>query len=507
MIDINKAQEVYSSLGKINTTPTARVAKNEWIWTPPKDGSISLPATGNYRAGKDHNMLNIGDEQDGGAASKVTTGKVGQDTNLANVGQEDVIFGGLYNWRTGTKYQDDPVLNTMAGPMLSTLNKMEQKMNKAHEKHGWDQFAINTKRVWDNLAKPMKGEANKYLANLAKDQADDRDAKNAMEQYEGLMMANKGKDYMMLPGFKYGEANPITAAKNQMNAISASDIDHIMHSTNDQDVANMVAQANKYGPGNTIFDYSNDKIGQFIYDESDRLYRTTHTPKEKYNNSFDNYGPYKINPTEAYFINGLGLLASTGEFYNAAHQRISTPNVYRSNPYARQALAGMSQVRYDPTWIREAMLSNRRNSAYRLNNQGGLTAGQRYMGRIAADLGTNEQFAKIDQNMQELNNKYKFNYYQALQNAGDAEQKARMTAASKNYEYYRAAHNAREQYKQMALRNLMDYLTQGYKDATNAKMYNGMRSLYWQDMKNRREDNAAQRANDLEIAKVRGYNG
>ena len=504
MIDINKAKRVYSSIGKINAIPTARTAKDEVIWTPPQDYIDSGKVIGNYSQGKDSEA--IGDiTKQGGAASKVLTGKRGQDTELANVGTNDVIFGGLTNLRTGYKYQDDPVLNTMSMPMLNTLNKIETKMRKNHEKHGYDQFAINSEKVFYKLSQPMKEEANKYNASLAQDQANDRQIYDAVKQYKGLMRAKNGKDYMMLPGFETGKGPH--GEVNEYNALQASlppkpenfngtqeQWEQLLGVYRDPFVVNKqyksggvyprYAKYNIYVPVPEVKDVNISK-------ELEKNPVKPVVPEYRYKDNNDGYGPYKLNPYDSLYVNGVGALGAIGQAIDASGQRISTPNLYAANPYARQALSGMASVKYDPYWVRQYMQQNSRNTAYRLNNQGGLTAGQRYMARVGAQLGMNEQFAKLDQNIQDINNKYKLSYYDALNRAGQAEQNARMTANQENYNAWAASHNAREQYKQMAYKNLMNYLTQAYKDYSDAKMYNGMRSLYWQDLDERKKDRLA----------------
>ena len=504
MIDINKAKRVYSSIGKINAIPTARTAKDEVIWTPPQDYIDSGKVIGNYSQGKDSEA--IGDiTKQGGAASKVLTGKRGQDTELANVGTNDVIFGGLTNLRTGYKYQDDPVLNTMSMPMLNTLNKIETKMRKNHEKHGYDQFAINSEKVFYKLSQPMKEEANKYNASLAQDQANDRQIYDAVKQYKGLMRAKNGKDYMMLPGFETGKGPH--GEVNEYNALQASlppkpenfngtqeQWEQLLGVYRDPFVVNKqytsggvyprYAKYNIYVPVPEVKDVNISK-------ELEKNPVKPVVPEYRYKDNNDGYGPYKLNPYDSLYVNGVGALGAIGQAINASGQRISTPNLYAANPYARQALSGMASVKYDPYWVRQYMQQNSRNTAYRLNNQGGLTAGQRYMARVGAQLGMNEQFAKLDQNIQDINNKYKLSYYDALNRAGQAEQNARMIANQENYNAWAASHNAREQYKQMAYKNLMNYLTQAYKDYIDAKMYNGMRSLYWQDLDERKKDRLA----------------
>lgn len=509
MIDINKAKRVYSSLGKINAIPTARTAKDEVIWTPPQDYIDSGKVIGNYSQGKDSEA--IGDiTKQGGAASKVLTGKRGQDTELANVGTNDVIFGGLTNLRTGYKYQDDPVLNTMSMPMLNTLNKIETKMKKNHEKHGYDQFAINSEKVFYKLSQPMKEEANKYNASLAQDQANDRQIYDAVKQYKGLMRAKNGKDYMMLPGFEFGkgphgEANEYNALQSSLPPKPAKfngtqeQWEQLLGVYRDPFVVNK-----QYTSGGVYPRYQ--KSPEFkVYvpvpnikvkdvDISKELKNNPVkpvVPEYRYKDNNDEYGPYKLNPYDSLYVNGVGALGAIGQAIDASGQRISTPNLYAANPYVRQALSGMASVKYDPYWVRQYMQQNNRNTAYRLNNQGGLTAGQRYMARVGAQLGMNEQFAKLDQNLQDINNKYKLSYYDALNRAGQAEQNARMTANQENYNAWAASNNAREQYRQMAYKNLMNYLTQAYNDYSDAKTYNGMRSLYWQDLDEGKKDRLA----------------
>lgn len=499
MIDINKAKRVYSSLGKINAIPTARTAKDEVIWTPPQDYIDSGKVIGNYSQGKDSEAIEDITKQ-GGAASKILTGKRGQDTELANVGTNDVIFGGLTNLRTGYKYQDDPVLNTMSMPMLNTLNKIETKMRKNHEKHGYDQFAINSEKVFYKLSQPMKEEANKYNASLAQDQANDRQMYDTVKQYKGLMRAKNGKDYMMLPGFEpgkdedyYGIArlNAAWPWLTAMNKNADKNAKTLLQQAYDSDEAYNKAIYDmhhiQYYPVSQLVQIPKINISK----ELEKNPVKPVVPEYRYKGNDDQYGPYKLNPYDSLYVNGVGALGAIGQAIDASGQRISTPNLYAANPYARQALSGMASVKYDPYWVRQYMQQNSRNTAYRLNNQGGLTAGQRYMARVGAQLGMNEQFAKLDQNIQDINNKYKLSYYDALNRAGQAEQNARMTANQENYNAWAASHNAREQYKQMAYKNLMNYLTQAYKDYSDAKMYNGMRSLYWQDLDERKKDRLA----------------
>ena len=489
MIDINKAKRVYSSIGKINAIPTARTAKDEVIWTPPQDYIDSGKVIGNYSQGKDSEA--IGDiTKQGGAASKVLTGKRGQDTELANVGTNDVIFGGLTNLRTGYKYQDDPVLNTMSMPMLNTLNKIETKMRKNHEKHGYDQFAINSEKVFYKLSQPMKEEANKYNASLAQDQANDRQIYDAVKQYKGLMRAKNGKDYMMLPGFEIGKGPH--GEENEYNALQASLPPKPENFNGTQEQWEQLLGVYRYPKLNVYVPVPDIKVKDVnISKELEKNHIKPVSTEYRYKSNNDQYGPYKLNPYDSLYVNGVGALGAIGQAIDASGQRISTPNLYAANPYARQALSGMASVKYDPYWVRQYMQQNSRNTAYRLNNQGGLTAGQRYMARVGAQLGMNEQFAKLDQNIQDINNKYKLSYYDALNRAGQAEQNARMTANQENYNAWAASHNAREQYKQMAYKNLMNYLTQAYKDYSDAKMYNGMRSLYWQDLDERKKDRLA----------------
>jgi hypothetical protein len=78
---VNAKANVYTSQGKVNTTPNARVAAGESIIDNIDDTSKT---TGHV----------------------VKDGKLGQDTNLANLGDSTIVLGQDVDWRNGMTFRD-----------------------------------------------------------------------------------------------------------------------------------------------------------------------------------------------------------------------------------------------------------------------------------------------------------------------------------------------------------------------------------------------------------------
>lgn len=92
---MNTQAGVYTSQGKVNTTPNARVAAGESIIDNIDDTSKT---TGHV----------------------VKDGKLGQDTNLANLGDSTIVLGQDVDWRNGMTFRDQSLPYTQA---LEKINK------------------------------------------------------------------------------------------------------------------------------------------------------------------------------------------------------------------------------------------------------------------------------------------------------------------------------------------------------------------------------------------------
>lgn len=187
----------------------------------------------------------------------------------------------------------------------------------------------------------------------------------------------------------------------------------------------------------------------------------------------------------------FGMLKSWDQFNTYDKQPIRYTNTYRSNPYARQALRGMAQLRYNMYPELQSVRDAERRGAYALSNQGGLTAGQRAAARVANTIATQRNLAQTYANASNQNNQYKQNYYNALISAGQADRVARMSAAQQDYANYVAAHGAKYKGRDTAVANMIDQMNNWYANEFKYRTYRDTANIYRQDLDNKRKALAA----------------
>lgn len=470
------AQKVFTATGEQVAQPTARVAKNEIIYEP---------GTGN--------------------ADIVTRGTEGKDTQLANVKDSTVIFGSLIDPRTGTPFYKNPVTR-QAAKLAHEINRIEKGPGKEiDQKRGV--IGAQTKQVQQQAIAPIKHNIDKYMNDSAELQRQVRDY-TELQKYGNITGFRLGKDYVDLPGFKhskygrYGELNEYNALQASMPKDLTPEQEHALMIGRDEFVPNKVLGTH-YTSGGVFPRYHINPI-QTDADGRKRLMDAisdiSNAPVDVKIKPVDTSGiklPIQQNDDDKHEIipdddshlyrapwwpNALTTLTNMtygiGSGIRAAGQRLSAPNFYRANPYAGQALNTLAGLRYDPYWIKKAIGDNRRQLAYNINNQGGLTGSQRYAGRIASALGFNDYISKLDNAAQETNNKYRTQYADALMNAGSQEQQMMANAALNSYKEYSGAHNAREQALQMAAYNVINPMWQYAANEFKRRGYNSALNVF-----------------------------
>lgn len=155
-------------------------------------------------------------------------------------------------------------------------------------------------------------------------------------------------------------------------------------------------------------------------------------------------------------------------------------NTYRSNPYANAALRGLASLRYDMYPELIAIRDAERRGAYAVDNQGGLTAGQRAAARIANTIGTQQNLSQAYANASTQNNKYRESYYTNLLNAGQTDRAARMEAAQQDYENYARAHGAKYKGMDVATANKIDQLNNWFANEFKYQTYRDTSDIYRQ---------------------------
>lgn len=192
-------------------------------------------------------------------------------------------------------------------------------------------------------------------------------------------------------------------------------------------------------------------------------------------------GIYKINNRDnlAAAIAGMGM--SLSQYLDAKGQDIKTPDVYAANPYERQALATMANIRVSPYAAMNKVRDMNRVAARLINTSGGLSGGQKYSALVGSMLGTQRNMADVLTSTQAQNNQYRQQYAQLAGELGAKDAANRMAANQYNTEYAAKAHAARQQGMQQGMTNFLGQLQQYIANKNSADMYNGMRAIYQQD--------------------------
>ncbi|QOR57918.1 hypothetical protein KNV62_gp33 [uncultured phage cr273_1] len=192
-------------------------------------------------------------------------------------------------------------------------------------------------------------------------------------------------------------------------------------------------------------------------------------------------GIYKINNRDNLIASIAGMGMSLGQYLDAKGQDIRTPDIYAANPYERQALSTMANIRVSPYAAMNKVRDMNRVAARLINTSGGLSGGQKYSALVGSMLGTQRNMADVLTSTQAQNNQYRQQYAQLAGELGAKDAANRMAANQYNTEYAAKAHAARLQGIQQGMTNFLGQLQQYIANKNSADMYNGMRAIYQQD--------------------------
>lgn len=216
-------------------------------------------------------------------------------------------------------------------------------------------------------------------------------------------------------------------------------------------------------------------------------------------------GIYKINNRDNLITSIAGMGMSLGQYLDAKGQDIKTPDVYAANPYERQALSTMANIRVSPYAAMNKVRDMNRVAARLINTSGGLSGGQKYSALVGSMLGTQRNMADVLTSTQAQNNQYRQQYAQLAGELGAKDAANRMAANQYNTEYAAKAHAARQQGMQQGMTNFLGQLQQYIANKNSADMYNGMRAIYQQDADTRAAALQNQNNNNTK-AEYTGYN-
>lgn len=274
---------------------------------------------------------------------------------------------------------------------------------------------------------------------------------------ETIVNFDEGKMTYIDKGKKRADDQYSSVQEGDNNYIAGNDIDW----TNGKSFADQVAPLSKQYTKNEKLrksiesnKYADDKTKELNLRQLDlmqqQLVESTKEPlnrqemQHKIQNRYDGTMPQYDNGK--FNLNWLQPLIYAGAYgipnkqYNYYKESVpQAANSYVPNTNANQAMGILSQMRFDPYQQVQQVRDAYRQGLYNINQQGGLSAGQRTKMMLAHGNNYMMNMAKLYGEANDINNKYKQAYAQALIEAGDRDATRQQTALAQQQQAYREA--------------------------------------------------------------------
>lgn len=274
---------------------------------------------------------------------------------------------------------------------------------------------------------------------------------------ETIVNFDEGKMTYIDKGKKRADDQYSSVQEGDNNYIAGNDIDW----TNGKSFADQVAPLSKQYTKNEKLrksiesnKYADDKTKELNLRQLDlmqqQLVESTKEPlnrqemQHKIQNRYDGTMPQYDNGK--FNLNWLQPLIYAGAYgipnrqYNYYKESVpQAANSYVPNTNANQAMGMLSQMRFDPYQQVQQVRDAYRQGLYNINQQGGLSAGQRTKMMLAHGNNYMMNMAKLYGEANDINNKYKQAYAQALIEAGDRDATRQQTALAQQQQAYREA--------------------------------------------------------------------
>lgn len=335
---------------------------------------------------------------------------------------------------------------------------------------------------------------------------------------------NSGKASVITKG-KIGVDNQKSSvSENDDNVILGNDMDFITGKTFAEqgrpyaDRLHFINQSEKkvgrYGKLSSLSkstqDLYNKQIGSTKQQLLDGLKDISDRQAEQHNyeNNMKQYAHFANGKSSAFYNKWLpymqmavpsitGIADGISRYINANKQNIENSDTYYRNPYAQRALQGFAGLRYDVDPELRQYANQQAYNKYAIDQQGGLTAGQKYIAKNSLYNDYMNNVAKLYANANNINNQYKAQYYDQLMKAGEAERSALTSARRYDADIYAKARAAQLNMANQARRDALENLYRMDKRFADYKMWKDTNSIYEQDMSNKKQDVQ----NNFEIAK------
>lgn len=274
---------------------------------------------------------------------------------------------------------------------------------------------------------------------------------------ETIVNFDEGKMTYIDKGKKRADDQYSSVQEGDNNYIAGNDIDW----TNGRSFADQVAPLSKQYTKNEKLrksiesnKYADDKTKELNLRQLDlmqqQLIESTKEPlnrqemqhkiQNRYDGTMPQYDGGKFNLNWLQPLIYAGAYGIPNKQYN--YYKESAPqaaNSYVPNTNANQAMGILSQMRFDPYQQAQQVRDAYRQGLYNINQQGGLSAGQRTKMMLAHGNNYMMNIANLYGEANDINNKYKQAYAQALMEAGDKDATRQQTALAQQQQAYREA--------------------------------------------------------------------
>lgn len=420
------------------------------VWSP--SGYEYGPV--NSLVGKGESIINFNNQ----TASYVKTGKVGKDTEPSSVRDDDdnVILGNDINWKTGNKFSQEALPHTM---QIEQINDMEKKLNKKNSKY--DSLYKQTSKINNSQFAMAKQAPMQALSMLA----DQQKAQHDMEGRHALQRFNIGDD---VPYLKWRTNPELPLWNNMFRQTDLKPVPIVPFADQNIDDQNIDDQEEIV----PIKDVKNKSIPKL----------KNKTPKYNSNDVSN------ISPWMRALPHVLGLGAALTKYGHWKGNPVTYHSTYAANPYLNRALSIMAQNRISPySAIKEALDAERR-AAYRLNQSGGLTGGQKQKERVAMALGSGQNIANILNTVNEKNAAFRNQYAEAAAKYGESTASRMQNANQFDWNDFVAAHGRKTRGIEQSLADIVNQAKDWYSNDFKYNAWKDTTRMYKQALDQEQQD-------------------
>lgn len=184
----------------------------------------------------------------------------------------------------------------------------------------------------------------------------------------------------------------------------------------------------------------------------------------------------------------LGTIAGLAQLNRWGRTPIQYHDTYQESPYSTRGLNELASLRYNAYPAVRAMQDAERRGAYANEQAGGMTSGQRYMGRIALGMGALQNAANVYSAAQQQNNAYRQQYANALLNEGNQIAQRRQNAAQHDWADYVAAHGRKTKGIETSVANILNQINSGYANEFKYRTWRDTARMYQQELDDNKMD-------------------